>query len=402
MPDQTRVPLWLRARMFLANRDAYFGKAERLASALLLSGVGGGERSRARTLFGLALTIADVSAQIFGRPIWDTIREWATLPEYEVLAPIYAHALGPLSQADVYAEGILRMVAGVPCLYVRDAARVQGDLERVIDAAREAAWAAVGPRTELVPLRGVHGSTLLALRSVAGDVRRTRQGDACIERLRPFLIGRPQSALLVGEPGSGKTTAAAQVAADLGGGRILRVSVSDLAAVPVATVRAAVRLLRPGALLIDDIDRHPNPGDLLDLFDEAGEYARLRVATCNFPRRLGSALLRPGRFDHHIRAEDPYVAAARRADAAEVLAGCAGALELAAFHEALTWPVAFTARLAEGSAVRGPAHTGDEFADLRRRLAEQRTLDSEAAPVIISADDAAKAAAEAIAEQVAA
>lgn len=364
--------------MWLAQRDSYFRRADRLASALLLSGVGGARGARFRSGLGLGLALLDFATEALGREVYPMIQGWPRLPDYEILAPIYAHALGPQSQADTFAEGSLSIVAGAPCLRTTDIACVGGDLEAALAAARDAAWAAVGPRAEVALARSRRGGLQLQLRSLAGATRRSRQGDACVARLRPFLALCPQSALLAGEPGSGKTTAAAQVAAELGGDRSLRISVADLAAAPPSAIRAVVRLLQPGALLVDDLDRHPYPGALLDLFDEAGSFARLRLATCNYPRYLGAALVRPGRFDHHLRAEDDDVAAARRADAAAVLEPCAPALSPTELDEVLGWPIAFAARLALGVAARGSALASAEVGDLRRRLAEQRELEAPA------------------------
>ena len=237
--------------MWLAQRDSYFRRADRLASALLLSGVGGARGARFRSGLGLGLALLDFATEALGREVYPMIQGWPRLPDYEILAPIYAYALGPQSQADTFAEGSLSIVAGAPCLRTTDIACVGGDLEAALAAVRDAAWAAVGPRAEVALARSRRGGLQLQLRSLAGATRRSRQGDACVARLRPFLALCPQSALLAGEPGSGKTTAAAQVAAELGGDRSLRISVADLAAAPPSAIRAVVRLLQPGALLVE-------------------------------------------------------------------------------------------------------------------------------------------------------
>jgi hypothetical protein len=124
--------------MWLAQRDSYFRRADRLASALLLSGVGGARGARFRSGLGLGLALLDFATEALGREVYPMIQGWPRLPDYEILAPIYAYALGPQSQADTFAEGSLSIVAGAPCLRTTDIACVGAAAAAGVCAERQA------------------------------------------------------------------------------------------------------------------------------------------------------------------------------------------------------------------------------------------------------------------------
>jgi hypothetical protein len=49
------------------------------------------------------LLLLDFATEALGREVYPMIQGWPRLPDYEILAPIYAYALGPQSQADTFA-----------------------------------------------------------------------------------------------------------------------------------------------------------------------------------------------------------------------------------------------------------------------------------------------------------
>ena len=354
----------MRARMWVGRHSRF---AQRLGSFARALACSGGRRAWA----GVALAGLDAAAEAIGDP-WSALSGWQRWTEYGAMRGIVEAALGPTPEGDSPSTGDMAVLDGVLCLRTHDDMWTE-DLGAMLDGLRERLWAALGPRVE-AGLGEDDGKMWLYLRPMPAATRRTAQGAALVRRLRPFAErGRGASCLLVGEPGCGKTTAAAEAVEALGAGRSLRVPVGDLARMRGSTF-ALLRLMRPEVLVVDDLDRHGNPDELLALFDEAGQHARLRIATCNYPRRLGSALLRPGRFDLHVRATDAEVLEARAGDARTCLAPVAAALPSDVLGLVQAWPIAYVAALADRLAVLGPEAWSRELDELRRRLDEQREM----------------------------
>lgn len=109
-----------------------------------------------------------------------------------------------------------------------------------------------------------------------------------IEQLRR----RSRSVVLYGPPGSGKTTAARQIAAAMGGHAV------NLAASAVSEADAwrFVHAMRPTTLVIDDVDSAGGLDHALADLERARTYAGAIVATANTPDVLRSAARRPGRL----------------------------------------------------------------------------------------------------------
>lgn len=125
---------------------------------------------------------------------------------------------------------------------------------------------------------------------------------ALVPRLRMFVDQNiPRAVLLAGPPGSGKSEGARWLAAELGL-RLLRVDVQSLAVDGgdgdlAATVEAAVMALRPGILVLDDLDRTEIGPYMLDFLERARRYCSIIIGTANAPLAIPAAGRRPGRFD---------------------------------------------------------------------------------------------------------
>lgn len=356
----------MKARAWLSRHGSYVRRLSSFAQALACSG---GKRA----WIGVALAGLDGVVEALGDA--NVAYTWWRVREYPALSAIVSSVLGPPPQEDGLAHGQVVELGGLTCLRTSEDLFVDGDLGPATTDLRDRVWEKLGPNLEAT-IREDDSTMLLDVRPVEPQRRATAQGVALVARLRPFVErGRGASCLLIGEPGCGKTTAAAEATAALGAGRSLRIPVGDLARMHGGAF-ALLRFMRPEVLIVDDIDRHGNPQELLALFDEAGQHARLRIATCNYPKRLGSALLRPGRFDLHVRAEDGEVAAARAEDVAACLAPVAEHLPDGVRVEVEAWPIAYAAALAERLAVLGVDAWSREVAELRRRLEEQRAMDA--------------------------
>lgn|GEM_PF-3036738 len=136
------------------------------------------------------------------------------------------------------------------------------------------------------------------------------------DRLRRFLDADVRrSYLFVGPPGTGKSSAVRLLTRALSL-RTLRVDVSalgDLASGSddsvTASLTALVQILRPEALVLDDIDRASVDGELLQFLELAHRACRVVLATANCTNNMLGAALRPGRFDevHEISRLDAQV-----------------------------------------------------------------------------------------------
>jgi hypothetical protein len=155
---------------------------------------------------------------------------------------------------------------------------------------------AYGPRGLVRDRFEVHGATTSA------------QARALRERLAAFRDkGFARSVLLVGPPGTGKSHAIRSIAAALGLST-LRVELAALLDTERianddevgASLDTLVKILRPGAVVLDDIDRVGKDARLLRFLEESSAEGRLVLASANCTATMLGALLRPGRFDEIV------------------------------------------------------------------------------------------------------
>ncbi len=143
------------------------------------------------------------------------------------------------------------------------------------------------------------------------DVHTTRvsaQATELQDRLAAFRDqGFARSVLLVGPPGTGKSHAIRSIAAALGLST-LRVELAALLDTQRisdedevgASLDTLVKILRPGAIVLDDIDRVGKDARLLRFLEESSAEQRIVLASANCTARMLGALLRPGRFDEIV------------------------------------------------------------------------------------------------------
>ena len=120
-------------------------------------------------------------------------------------------------------------------------------------------------------------------------------------RAKLFIAkGLNRSVLLLGDPGTGKSCMM-RFLADSMGGYSLRIAVADLEDANMSHFTAAIRLLAPASLLIDDFDRMDGHAKLLAALEDINRSVKLFVVSCNSIEHIDDAILRPGRFDEiHI------------------------------------------------------------------------------------------------------
>jgi hypothetical protein len=200
-----------------------------------------------------------------------------------------------------------------------------------------------------------------------GAIVPTAQMRALEDRLTRFVdqdVGR--SVLLVGPPGTGKSVAIRWLTRRLGVTSV-RVDLAVIASLHgrydqkalAASLETLLKLLRPEAMILDDLDRVDVGGELLAFLELAARTCRLVLASANRPHKMMGASLRPGRFDEVVVFErlDPDVLR-------ELLAA-----DSDLFDRLAPLPAAYVAEFLKRRRVLGRDRAVAEIAELEARLA---------------------------------
>jgi hypothetical protein len=135
-------------------------------------------------------------------------------------------------------------------------------------------------------------------------------------RIAAFLAaGEPRSYLLAGPPGTGKSMAIRWLVHDLALSSV-RIDLSVLARLHgshspalATSLETLLRLLRPRAMILDDLDRVAVTTGLLSFLELALRTCDVVIASANSLEKMMGAALRPGRFDDIVKVDrlDPDV-----------------------------------------------------------------------------------------------
>lgn len=151
---------------------------------------------------------------------------------------------------------------------------------------------------------------------------------------KAFAVNENRSLMLVGPPGSGKSTMARQIATELSL-HTFRVKVSDLNN-HADSLYEIVDIIKPEVIILDDFDRDCGSSYLLDVISYIRQNVKLLIATVNNSDVIDDALLRPGRFD-----EIEYIDTIND----EVILDILGPEHSQLFDDVKTWPVVYIQEL---------------------------------------------------------
>ncbi len=143
-----------------------------------------------------------------------------------------------------------------------------------------------------------------------GCVMETAQMRTLQTRMKAFLAAdEPRSYLLGGPPGTGKSVAIRWLVASLGLSSV-RIDLGVLARLHgyhsgsvVTSLETLLRLLRPRAMILDDLDRVAVNAPLLAFLELARKTCVVVIASANSVQSMMGAAVRPGRFDDIVRIE---------------------------------------------------------------------------------------------------
>ena len=164
---------------------------------------------------------------------------------------------------------------------------------------RELFWETYGNRLKLISHSKWTARQVVQEDSTEGALESGR-AEEVYERIRLFTdSGYRRAVLFYGPPGTGKSHLMRNVAERFGG-RTLRIDGRVLKGLKQESIVNACRLLRPDALLIDDIDRIEDLSSFLSEFEAIRRAVPLFLASANRVKELDPAVIRPGRFDEVV------------------------------------------------------------------------------------------------------
>jgi len=159
-------------------------------------------------------------------------------------------------------------------------------------------WELLGSNLKVInkPLAGT-----VIVQDTVKDTLASANAERLFERLDLFnKAGFTRSALLIGEPGTGKSNIMRYVC-KLSGGLSLRFPAREIG--EMTDVTTPLLMLCPDAVLIDDLDRTENPEAILTQVEDIRDSTKIFIVSVNDVSGLDPAVLRTGRFDEYVEVD---------------------------------------------------------------------------------------------------
>lgn len=208
---------------------------------------------------------------------------------------------------------------------------------------------------------------------VEGRFIQTNLIESVSGRVKAFLKDGVRSYLLVGLPGTGKTTCIQHVVRELGL-RSLRIPLSEIyASAPMNQpepsgdnmgLKSIVAVLEPEVIVLDDLDRAPPyiQDQLLEIMESFRQKAKVILVSANNAGDMDSALKRVERLDDHIE-----VPSLGKELVAEILG-----TEREHAERMADWPIGFINDYLKRVRVLGREKAVSEIPELERRVEAQK------------------------------
>jgi energy-coupling factor transporter ATP-binding protein EcfA2 len=339
-----------------------------VATALTIAG----GRFAALGIVGVFLHGASLAAATLVRDFSELARDWQRVAVAQELGDValavvrsrIVKSTNNWHLADVAGQGVLVSESGSSAVFF-----AERDQAAFLAFVRDQLWQTLGPSTRLAPT-GMWADKVDVLAADAPTDALSEHADDIWARCLPIMeAGKTRSVLLVGPPGTGKSTVARALArrtVERFGGKVLRIAVADFNYLRPSVIEAAIRLLEPDVVLIDDLDRFAAVDTLLDMLEAIHARQKLLVATVNDAGKLPCAVTRPGRFDLRtaIYGVGPVLARRILGEHFERLTDAERAL-------VVRWPAAFVRELADRVMHLPGADMGAEVRELAERADAQ-------------------------------
>lgn len=402
----TGARLSLRSMFTLQRIVDVLDKSATLASTLAFVGQG---KTRA---IGIGAQLATLALAFSKRDLDEITRDWSALDQPQEFHRLFRRLLRPTIRRRVndwthyevptatQRATATPTPAAAPALNVLSlmsadahfgAYHVEHGVDDLTAWLREAAWrehsslslVPVGRWCESVDLRATHA---------CAPVESVRAREIWA-RIAHITTGGTRSVMLAGRPRTGKSTIARQLVVLLEAAvahkeqcarpspvRVLTVDVADFKFLTPSIVAAAVTLLQPRIVILDDIDRFQDLDQLLGCFERIRGPGRLIITTCNAAKKLPVALRLFGRID-----EWQEVGCAGAELAEELMHPFWSVLAKDQGLQVASWPVAAINELRERmlnlTTQVSDQVLGQEIRDIQRRVDESDDGDSGPLPI---------------------